>query len=146
MERITIQQANSDHLVEIREILTRHNLPNDDIDGHIDNFLVASINGSLIGVIGVEIYDETALIRSLGVKTEYQGSGIGTMLYDEMLKWIKNKSVEEVFLLTTTAERYFYKKGFVRFQRNRVPEKIQDSYEFKIACPSSAVCMKLILS
>jgi len=146
MERITIQQANSDHLVEIKEILTSHNLPNDDIDGHIENFLVASKNGSVIGMVGVEIYDQMALLRSFGVKNEYQGTGVGTMLFDEMLKRIKNKSVKKVFLLTTTAEGYFYKKGFVRFQRNNVPEKIQDSHEFKIACPSSAVCMRLMLS
>ena len=146
MEELTIHQANSGYLTEIKKILRSHNLPNDDIDDHIDNFIVAKINGSVIGVIGVQFFNKLALLRSFGVINNYQHSGIGTILYNEMLKKMKNQLISEVFLLTISAESYFLKKGFNRIHRNIVPQKIKKSHEFKYACPSSAVCMKIILS
>jgi amino-acid N-acetyltransferase len=47
-----------------------------------------------------------------------------------------------MYLLTTTAERYFPKFGFERIERRDVPETVQASVEFTSACPASAVVMR----
>ena len=44
-------------------------------------------------------------------------------------------------LLTTTAEGWFPRLGFVRVDRARVPAAVQLSVEFTAACPASAVVM-----
>jgi amino-acid N-acetyltransferase len=50
-----------------------------------------------------------------------------------------------VYLLTTTAERFFRTFGFERIERAAVPQSVQTSIEFTSACPSSATVMRKIL-
>jgi amino-acid N-acetyltransferase len=49
---------------------------------------------------------------------------------------------ETVFLLTTTAEKFFPKFGFEAITRADVPASVQTSVEFRSACPASAVVMR----
>ena len=51
-----------------------------------------------------------------------------------------------MYLLTTTAERYFARFGFVQIARDDVPGAVQQSVEFREACPASAVVMRTELS
>jgi amino-acid N-acetyltransferase len=51
-----------------------------------------------------------------------------------------------VYLLTTTAESYFPKFGFVQTTREVVPTAVQQSVEFRSACPASAVVMRKTLN
>lgn len=46
-----------------------------------------------------------------------------------------------VYLLTTSAESYFPKFGFVRVTREHVPASVKESIEFRSACPASAIVM-----
>jgi amino-acid N-acetyltransferase len=50
-----------------------------------------------------------------------------------------------VFLLTTTAERFFPKFGFEQIDREQVPASVQQSVEFQSACPASAIVMRKLL-
>jgi amino-acid N-acetyltransferase len=47
-----------------------------------------------------------------------------------------------VFLLTTTAERFFPRFGFEEIARDEVPASVQASVEFQSACPASAIVMR----
>ena len=58
----------------------------------------------------------------------------------------REHGVENVFLLTTTAEGFFPKFGFALIQRNDVPRSVQSSVEFHSACPASAVVMRKVLA
>ena len=51
-------------------------------------------------------------------------------------------ALELVFLLTTTAERFFPKFGFEQIARDDVPPSVQASVEFRSACPASAIVMR----
>lgn len=46
-----------------------------------------------------------------------------------------------MYLLTTTAERYFPSLGFRVTPRDAVPDEIRATGEFKGACPASATVM-----
>ena len=46
-----------------------------------------------------------------------------------------------VYLLTTSAESYFPKFGFVPVTREQVPASVKQSIEFGSACPESAIVM-----
>jgi amino-acid N-acetyltransferase len=47
-----------------------------------------------------------------------------------------------VFLLTTTAERFFPQFGFEQIDREQVPPSVRASVEFRSACPASAIVMR----
>ena len=58
------------------------------------------------------------------------------------IRLAKELNVPALFLLTTTAERYFPQFGFERIARTDVPATVQTSIEFTSACPASAAVMR----
>jgi amino-acid N-acetyltransferase len=75
-----------------------------------------------------------------------RGAGIGQELTRSALTLADTLGVPAVFLLTTTAENFFPKFDFSRIDRSQVPATVQDSVEFRSACPASAVVMRRMLS
>ena len=110
-----------------------------------DRFLVAESAGRLIGLAGVEHYGTGALLRSVAVSPEAQGSGTGQRLVEAVIALARTSRSRDVYLLTTTAERWFPRFGFVPIERAEVPESVQASLEFRGACPSTATAMHLHL-
>jgi protein-tyrosine-phosphatase len=49
--------------------------------------------------------------------------------------------IEQLFLLTQTAQRFFEHQGYRVIDRQSVPRDVQGSAEFRSLCPASAVCM-----
>jgi amino-acid N-acetyltransferase len=52
------------------------------------------------------------------------------------------RHLAQVYLLTTTAQAFFARLGFEIIERSSVPETVQQSVEFKGACPASAIAMR----
>ena len=61
---------------------------------------------------------------------------------EAVLRLAQDHGVRTVFLLTTTAERFFPKFGFEQITRDEVPETVRASVEFTSACPASAIVMR----
>ncbi|WP_236716016.1 GNAT family N-acetyltransferase [Leptospira interrogans] len=73
----------------------------------LKNFIIAKYQNNIIGNIGLEIFDEFALIRSLCVEEAYRKEGIGISLYENILTYAQSKEIKELYLLITTAESFF---------------------------------------
>jgi len=72
---------------EIKRLLAAAGLPYDDIHMHLHNFLVARHDDVFVVTVGLEIYGELGLLRSLVVASISQGNGIGRMLYDRVMAY-----------------------------------------------------------
>jgi len=127
---------------EIVKLLSQAKLPAQDLTPEkLKHFFVAKAkDGSVIGTIGVELYEDVGLLRSLVVHPSYQGKGLGKRLTREVESFAQQKSNKTLFLLTTTATDFFPKLGYQVIQRDRVPMAIAKTEEFKNICPVSAVC------
>ncbi|MCH7514786.1 MAG: GNAT family N-acetyltransferase [Bacteroidetes bacterium] len=97
----------------------------------------------LIGSFGLELFGGHALLRSIVVISDLRGRGIGVDLVNNALESAKEHNVRQLYLLTTTADRFFAKFGFKITDRNTAPESITSTTEFQTFCPDTAVCMKL---
>lgn len=139
---LIIRKARQNDLSIIQNLLNSLNLPIDGIEEHLSNFLVSESHGKIVGTIGLELYGRTALLRSAAVTPECQGKGIGDRLFTLAVEYAKQLGVQELVLLTTTAEGYFGKKGFSKVQPEAVRGDVRKSDEFRGACPSTAVVMK----
>jgi amino-acid N-acetyltransferase len=64
-------------------------------------------------------------------------------LTGEILSRARARNIDEVFLLTTTAENFFPSFGFQRIERADLPPELEQSAELTGACPASATVMKL---
>jgi amino-acid N-acetyltransferase len=76
------------------------------------------------------------------VDPERQGQGLGRRLVSAVLEMARQDGAGAVFLLTTTAERFFPRLGFEPIARAEVPTSVQASAEFQSVCPASAVAMR----
>jgi len=56
------------------------------------------------------------------------------------------RGVRDAYLLTTTADRWFRRLGFVPVERSALPAALAGSEELKGACPASAVAMHRALA
>ena len=143
---IRFAAATAADVPDIKSLLAENDLPTAGVDDHWKAFVVAREGRALAGCGGAEIYDGAALIRSIAVVAPRRGSGIGDQIVHRLLDDLKKRGVAELYLLTTTAEEYFGKRGFEKVDRPRVPPQLLRSREFQDACPASAACMRLIVN
>ena len=141
-----IEQARPADAQDVLRLLERNHLPLDGLLDHLGTTLVARQNGQIIGSAALEVYPDGALLRSLAVAPEAQGEGLGRELTDAAIRMAEALNVPAIYLLTTTAERYFPKFGFARIVRTDVPATVQTSIEFTSACPAGAAVMRKPLS
>jgi len=145
VEEIAIAPAKEADIPRIKAILEASNLPTAGVDEHWRTFLVARDGNTIIACGGAEVYRIAALIRSMAVDLQYRSQGIGRRILRQLLDRLASHGVREFYLLTTSAESYFRKRGFKRIQRDEVHPQLLASREFQDACPSSAVCMRLVM-
>lgn len=137
-----IRKATNRDLDAIESLLAENDLPLDGVKENFSGFVVADDAGEIAGAIGLERFGSVALLRSAVVSPEHRGSGVGRKLVEQVLERAEKDGIEELFLLTTTAEKYFPRFGFARTTRSAVPSAVKASAEFQGACPDTAVVMK----
>ena len=142
---LRIRRASENDIPHITALLQESDLPTDGVPDHIGNFLVSESGGEVIGTIGMEVYGNTGLLRSACVKSKFQNKGIGKRLYDILLTYAREKGINEIVLLTTTAKQYFSRAGFETIDRQSISGTILASAEFQGACPSNAIVMRKVL-
>jgi amino-acid N-acetyltransferase len=138
----TIERAQREDLAHVLVLLERHGLPVDGASTMGDSLVVARLDGRIVGAAGLELYADGALLRSVVVDASVQGQGLGQQLTEAALALARARDEQAVFLLTTTADRFFPRFGFERITREEVPESVRRSVEFQSACPASAVVMR----
>ncbi|HVD05087.1 MAG TPA: arsenic resistance N-acetyltransferase ArsN2 [Gemmatimonadaceae bacterium] len=141
----TIRSAAGSDLPAIERLLEANKLPLVGVRDAIGDFLVAERGGTLVGVIGLEIYDDRGLLRSAAVDAGERGTGVGAALVGALIETSRARGLKELVLLTTTADRWFPRFGFATIARDDTPIAVRRSAEFMGACPASASVMRLEL-
>lgn len=137
----SIDTAQRGELPRIFELLEEADLPVAGVD-HAESFLVARKQERLVGCIGLEVYGDVGLLRSLVVLPDARG---GKLLVERLLETACERGISAMYLLTTTADEYFPRFGFEPIPREVADPRLQASEEFRGACPDSAICMWLLL-
>ena len=100
----------------------------------------------MVGCSALGVDGDRTLLRSVAVDAAARGHRVGAQVTKAALDLARILQVRAVFLLTTTAERFFLKFGFERIARQDVPESVQASVEFQSVCPSTAIVMRRTLT
>lgn len=106
----------------------------------------AKQGGLLVGVIGLELYGDAGLVRSMAVEAASRGQGIARALYRHLEDVARECGAEKLFLLTETAQGFFQKAGFRGVERQEAPLAISATRQFAALCPVSAALMSLRLT
>jgi amino-acid N-acetyltransferase len=127
---------------QIRALLTSAALPTEDLDDAAVHFIVAGANESnTIGAIGLEVFGNVGLLRSLVVQPDARSSGLGGQLVEALEVDARERGLSQLVLLTQTAAPFFAKRGYAVIAREAAPAAVQHSAEFHSICPASATCM-----
>jgi amino-acid N-acetyltransferase len=137
--------AHDADLPAIVELLAAAALPSLDGAARADDFRVARAGAALLGAVGVERYDAYGLLRSLVVAPHARGQGLGEALVAAIEAHARATHLRELVLLTTTADKFFARRGYAAFARDAMPQPLRASAEFATLCPASAVCMRKAL-
>lgn len=145
MNQITFRNAKSSDWNRIAQLLQEAKLPLDGAYDHLDHFVLAIKDESVIGCAGLEVYGEYGLLRSVAVSAEERGKRLGIKLVRQILDRAQEDHIHTIILLTETAQNFFPKFGFRVIRREESPAPVKESVEFKGACCEAAVAMQLDL-
>jgi len=140
--RALIRNAAPSDLPAVERLLIESKLPLDGVRESLAAFLVAESGGAIVGVAGLEVCREHALLRSVAVAPAWRSKGLGRELVDRIIAAAERRGIHALYLLTTTAASYFPSFGFSRVTRADVPPDVQETAEFRGACPASATVMR----
>jgi amino-acid N-acetyltransferase len=100
----------------------------------------------VIGCAGWEHHGPTALLRSVAVRAEARGRGIGQALVCAVRARVAIEGARDVVLFTNDTQQCFAKLGFVRIERAALSEAVRASRQATMTCCASAVSMRLPLA
>ena len=90
----------------------------------IDLFVVAEMDGKVVGCgslcrLGTDLVE----IRSLGLRDEYQGKGIGSLIVNELTEEARRQKIPKIMALTYAVD-FFLRNGFDIVEKEIFPEKV----------------------
>lgn len=130
----------------VKRLLVESGLPAADITAqHLQDFFFCGSGRNIEGLVGLELYGEVALLRSLAVASGRRGLGLGSRLVEHAERYARDRGVKSLYLLTMTAEAFFLRRGYVRIARKEAPEPIKNTMEFSGICPASSAFMVKII-
>lgn len=130
-------------LPQVKRLLEEANLSCAGIEQHFEHFLKLILDGDLVAVAGLEVYDTTGLLRSVAVMPEYRHSGLGRGLTKAVINKARSLGLTDLYLSTETAADYFYRFGFRTIDRQEVCSALQQSEGLRSLCWESAVFMHM---
>lgn len=143
---VQLRPASSADLADVEALLSASELPLDGVREALPTFIVAQVNDRIVGVAGLEVCCNNALLRSVAVADAWRAHGIGRALVTRVISDAEARGINALYLLTTTAERYFPSFGFQKIERDDVPDDVRATAEFRGACPASATVMRRVIT
>lgn len=140
------ERAKPHDLGRALELLRQEKLPEAGVVEQFGHFLVVREDTQLIGVCGIEVHGQYGMLRSVAVDRGFRETGVGDCLVRGAVELSEKLGLNALYLLTTTAQRYFERYGFHATARDEAPIEIRESWELRAGCPETAVLMKRSLS
>jgi amino-acid N-acetyltransferase len=139
---VRLREASHSDLDAIQALLQRCELPPEGLEDQLGpGYVLALADDQLVAVAGIEVYGDAGLLRSVAVDPGWRGRGLGERLTRERMEWARQRGLDTVYLLTTSASDWFPRLGFETVSRDTVPEAIRASLQFASVCPSTATVM-----
>lgn len=149
-DTIVVRDARQNDWQSVRRLLDEAGLPVADLGpDHLADFLVAERSGTCqietVGIIGLQRFNQVALLRSLVVSQSGRKLGLGRRLVSAVEANACCAGVKDLWLLTIDAERYFESLGYRMMSRDSAPDSIRNTEEFSGLCPDGAYLMRKTL-
>lgn len=133
----SMRPATADDMSDVASLLGNESTP------RADDVVIAGDTGVEATATAV-VRGSDALLRSVAVREDQRGSGLGMLIVAAAVGHARRRGARRCWLLTETAEPFFARLGFVRTDRQTVPEWTDS--EGMADCSNRAVAMRRELS
>ncbi len=141
---VALRPARADDVEPMRELIDRYaqedrmlSRSRDFLLEHLRDFFVAEDDGEFLGCCALAILTaDLAEVRSLAVRPEASGRGVGKALVESCLAEARRLGLRRVFALTLVPE-FFERCGFTLTSLGRLPEKSASECP---VCPKRFAC------
>jgi amino-acid N-acetyltransferase len=96
---VELRAAHPGDLPGVLALLGRAQLPTAGVADTFSTFIVAESGSKLVGAVGLELYNGSALLRSAAVEESWRGSGVGRVLVERALDLARQRGIEDVQIL-----------------------------------------------
>ena len=107
-----LRAARADELVAIDALIMAEHLPAFRTGEFLETFWVLDGGDRLLGCVGLEVYGEAALLRSVVTGPELRGQGYGNVLVFRAIEEEARLGVKRVYLFTMDKAPFFSRHGF----------------------------------
>lgn len=115
----------------------------DEVSTNIRSYTLACKKDEIIGYSALHIHAANlAEVRSLIIRDDFRGKGIGGGLVKELLKEARDFEIKQVFTLTYQKE-FFERLGFEEIPKEKLP--VQKIWADCIKCKHFPVCNEIAL-
>lgn len=123
---IKIRKAEANDIFSIVKILDESSGDKKDIIP--EQFLIAGLEGNLLGCVRIVKTSETFKLASLVVIPNYRNKGIGSNLLQTILN--KNPLYRPLYLFCNIKNKDFYERfGFCIINQEKLPKNLQEEYK-----------------
>lgn len=140
---VATRRAEAGDLPAIRALLGATGLPAADITAWSAPWFLLAVEGDVVvGTAAVEPCGSFGLLRSLAVRPDRRGQGIGRHLVAACEARADEARLRGLYLLTTTARHFFRALDYDDLEHWELPEAIRETTEYDSACRGSKAMMK----
>ena len=138
---VILDAGSESDLPAIRALLSGSGLPLDGLMEVPTRLVVARHGDRVVGAGALERHGAAGLIRSIVVSPEVRSSGIGSGIVAALERTADEDGLTATYVLTETAEAFFFRRGYRRIARGDAPPAVKASVEWATACGESAIPM-----
>jgi amino-acid N-acetyltransferase len=112
MSAPTLRLAAPGDIPTIEYLLKAEWLPPMQITEFLETFWVIEQAGQVVGCIGLEVYGEEGVLRSVVVASALRGTRQGERLTEKVIAEARQRGVKRLYLFTMSAAAFFPRFGF----------------------------------
>ncbi len=109
-----LRGARPEDLAAIDALIMAEHLPAFRTGEFLETFWVLGLEDRLVGCVGLEVYSEAALLRSVITAPELRGQGYGDVLVGKAFDEARKRGVKRLYLFTMDKAPFFARHGFER--------------------------------
>ena len=126
-----VRSARAEDVPRMAELITGEHLPAYGLDEFLETFFVLADGEHIVGCVGLEVYGEAALLRSVVVSPERRRRDEGRRLVEAALAEARRRGVSRVYLFTMSAGPFFGRLGFREVQPEEFEEAVRASRQYE---------------